>query len=610
MPSALQPSLAMVPPVAREAENASVYAGMNGPPQGQYLDNPVLTDWRSTDSISKLRDIMVSHERGIFAMSALLVDEMLTDDRIRGVLDTRIGGILSAPLTFTPADERRKSQKLAHLLDDEGLWLKILDYDTAAAMLKWKIMLGVAIAEIVWKFSSDAWIPRLVVWHPRHLWWNWGSRVFQLTTAGPDPLLKPELQRRMIGANAYIIDLPRVDIEIQPRSQWFIWGRQYSWMDGAIRDLGMKFIDRQWTERDWARYCEKHGLAIIEGKVPSGTDNGEKARFVHDLANLGNEGTIVTPQAPQGMPGYGIELHEATAQTWQTFKARKESLDADIAIALLGQNMTTEAKGAGLGSGGVAEVHEGIRGDKKRQDAEMFRHVRAQVLVPWAEHNYGQGDEVAPFPEPQLDPPEDEDALAGALLKLGQALQQLKLACARVDIETILEEQGVPMLDADDPRAQPPPPPALPGVPGQPGTVPAQTDGQPPAAGAPGGQTALARLTASPEELAGTAARAYLARNFKPGSAGRKRVAKYQDIMAQRAAAMAAQALGPTLEMIREDLEQVGKLNVPDDVKLRELKRRVIRRYPKMPAAPLAGLVKRLSEYWHLAGRDSVLPGS
>ncbi len=62
--------------------------------------------------------------------------------------------------------------------------------------------------------------------------------------------------------------------------------------------------------------------------------------------------------------------------------------------------------------------------------------------------------------------------------------------------------------------------------------------------------------------------------------------------------------------MIREDLEAVAKLDVPDEQKLRELKKRVIRRFPKMPVGPLAGLVKRLNEYWHLAGRGSVVQGS
>jgi phage gp29-like protein len=594
----------MVPPIAKEPDAGHIVAGMGmggAPPMGQYLDNPVLGDWRSTDSVSRLRDIMVGHERGMFLQSAMFVDEMLTDDRIRGVLDTRIGGILAAPLVFTPADDRRKSQKLAHLLDDDGLWMRMIDYDTAAALLKWKIMLGVALAEIVWVLSKDEWIPRLVPWHPRHLWWNWGTRVFQLATAGPSPNLAPELQRQMINANAYIIDLPRVDTDSKPNNRWFIWGRQYSWMEGAVRSLGMKFVDRQWTERDWARYCEKHGMAIIEGKVPSGLDDGEKNRFMADLHNVGNEATIITPQAMQGMPSYGIQLHEASAQTWQTFKARKESLDADIAVQLLGQNMTTEAKGAGLGSGGVAAVHEGIRLDKKRQDAELFRQFRSQVLIPWAEFNYGKGEEIAPYPEPQIEPPEDEDAAAGAFLKLGQGLQQLKLASPRVDVETMLEAAGIPMLEEGDPRAQPPPPPVLTLPPG-PGGAPAPGAAPEPEPETPPGE--------QPPSVppAPTAARAYLAANFRPGTASAKRVARYQDAMARRAAAQTAQVMGPTLEMIREDLESVGKLDVPDEQKLRELKKRVIRRYPQMPVAPMAGILKRLNEYWGLAGRDSVTP--
>ena len=77
MSSALQPHLAVVPPSVREPDSSTTFAGTSGPPQGQYLDNPVLTDWRSTDSVSRLREILVGHERGTFTESALLVDEML-----------------------------------------------------------------------------------------------------------------------------------------------------------------------------------------------------------------------------------------------------------------------------------------------------------------------------------------------------------------------------------------------------------------------------------------------------------------------------------------------------------------------------------------------------
>lgn len=635
-----QAQLSLVPTQAREREIGppapsfrvpSQLVSQSGPPLGQYLDIPVTTDWRSTDSVGKLRDIMLSHERGMFVESALFVDEMLTDDRIAGVLDARIAGVLGAPLTFAPADERRKSQKLAHLLDEDGIWLQMLSRDAAKTILKWKIMLGVAVGEIVWNTDGEGpgreWIPRLVPYHPRHLWWNWANRCFQLATAGMDMTRPVDTQQRMANGNAYLIDLPRVDREIRMDSRWFVWGSQYSWMDGAIRSLGMKFIDRQWTERDWARYCEKHGMAIIEGKTPTGVDNDEKTRFVHDLGNLGNEAVVLCPQAPNGMPSYGIELHEASAQTWQTFKARKESLDKDIAIVLLGEHLTVEGTS---GSGTLAgNAHENTKLEKQRHDAELFSVVRAQVVVPWADYNFerGKGDRLAPYLEPQIDPPEDEASVANGFKLLGEGLQQLKAASGRVDVDTMLEAAGIPMLEEGDPRAQRlilnPMPPAGPvSPPGETKKLPTSSDARPEDAEDQGsgdeGESekteARATLTAELVDPFASAAAtlAYLRRgaSFKPGTAARRRVARYQDVMAAHAAEQARRAMAPSLEMIREDLAAVARMDdLDNEEKLKELKRRVVRRFPKMPFSALAKLVERLNVYWHLAGRDSVMRG-
>lgn len=468
--------------------NPAQFGSGYAPVMGRYLDIPVLPDWRSTDSVDSMYGIMREHERGMFMRSALLVEEMMTDDRISGVLATRIGGLLCAELTFKPADDRKRSLKLARILggsdesNSDGEWLRILDFDTAFDLLKWKIMLGVAVAEIVWDTRGGEWLPRLNVWHPRHLWWNWGTREFYLATQGPDPLNPVQLDNP-----EYLIKLPRTDLGQNRGGHWFVWGRQNSWLNGAVRPLGMKYLDRVWNERDWARYCEKHGMAIIEGKVPSGEDAEKKALFENDVSTLNNEGVIITPQGRDGEASYGIQLHEATARSWETFKARKETLDTDIAICLLGQNLSTEVQG---GSFAAASVHEGIRIDKKRQDANLYKEIREQVLIPWVESNLGagkyadikgRGESLAPYPQAHIEPPEDEESEANALKLLGEAVQALVAAYPAVDKRAILETAGVP-IDEDlaaalEEAERNPPRPPVASAPGTPTNAPANGPG-------------------------------------------------------------------------------------------------------------------------------------
>jgi phage gp29-like protein len=581
---------------------AQIISAGNGPIQGRYLDIPVLPDWRETDSVSAMTEIMREHEHGMFMRSAMLVEEMMTDDRISGVLSTRIGGLLCADLTFNPADERRKSQKLARILggadetQSDGEWLRMLDFDTAFDLLKWKIMLGVAVAEIVWDPSDgEMWRPRLNVWHPRHLYWNVGSREFILLTSGADPS-SPIL----IGQDGYSIHLPRTERGKNTSGHWFVWGRQYSWLRGAVRPLAMKYLDRTWNERDWARYCEKHGLAIIVGKAPMGGDVDEKREFEDDLDNIGSETTIIVPQAEAGQPSYDVDLLEATSKSWETFQARKKELDVDIAITLLGQNLTTEVKGGSLAA---ASIHEGIRIDKKKQDAEIFSQVREQVLIPWASYNYGigQGERLAPYPQPQIAPPEDEESEANALLLLGNACQSLLLAYPGVDVRAILETRGVP-IDEDIAAALEAvkgSPEATPVVPPKPGDDGQSKTGEPAASGddkKPSAEdgahlttaflTAIARLKAS----------------RSGGPTALKRVAKYHDAVVERARRKAGTLLGTELEVIREDIE--AATDFPD------LKRRIVKRFKFMKSPKeLAALIERVNVLGHQTGRLDVLQG-
>jgi phage gp29-like protein len=571
------------------------------PMQGRYLDIPVLPDWRRTDSVAAMTSIMQEHARGMFIRAALLVDEMCTDDRISGVLSTRIGGMLCADLNFKPANDRRKSIKLAQFLGgtdesaDDGAWLRMLDLDTAKALLKWKIMLGVAVAEIVWESDATSWLPKLVVYHPSHLWWNWGNRRFCLATNGPDPT-----QPIRFDKPEWMITLPRPERKEERNGHWFVWGNQSSWMQGAIRSLGMKYLDRIWNERDWARYNEKHGMALIEGKIPSGAPAEEKAHFEHDLNNLNNEPVVITPQAETGQPSYGIEFHEATSKSWETYQARKQTLDTDIAVCLLGQNLTSEVSGGSLAA---ASIHEGIRIDKKKEDADLYVQVRQQVLVPWIDYNVGNGcgQDQAPYPHPQINPPEDNESEGNALLLLGEACQSLQLAYPGVDVRAILETRGVPI---DDDIAA-----ALETVKGTPEgtpTVPSKpSDSVEPKSGeaAPKGEvkppieddgahltteflTAISRLKASRAN----------------GPAALKRVAKYHDAVVERARRKAGSALEPLLDEIREDLTASTG---PDD-----LKRRIVKRF-KHRASPteLAKIIERVNLLGHMTGRSDILKG-
>ncbi len=189
-----------------------------------------------------------------------------------------------------------------------------------------------------------------------------------------------------------------------------------------------------------------------------------REELASDLGDLGRDTGLCLP------PGYDLKLVEATAKTWEMFRAQIELADLAIAIRLAGQNLTSDVSGGSLAA---AKVHASIRADIIRCDAEaLATTTHDQALTHWASLNFGDA-RLAPWPAWPTDPPEDELAKAQTREAQGKALSALKAAGVKLD--PVLEEFGLEL----DPNAPPPPPPVAPNAPPQ---VPGKNDGQQPPA--------------------------------------------------------------------------------------------------------------------------------
>jgi phage gp29-like protein len=395
---------------------------------------------RSPDEKVQIDRILADHAFGWFQSSADFVTNILQDDRIGGVVNTRIGALQAAPFSVKPAREKRPDQKLAKEIGGDadkkttGNWSEMMAPATQRELLKWGLMLGVGVGEIVWKREVRKWTPRVVVWHPRHLRFDWSRRRFVLQTD-----------------NLGEVVLPRPDEEPRGDGKWIVhcpWGVENGWLNALMRPLAYAYLARRWNFRDWSRYGEKHGLAILKAMVPSGAHQAEgNEAFMAGIANIGNEGVVMCPQAEtKDLPSYDLQMVEPESRAWETFSEFKKALDVDIAVYVLGQNLTTEVQ---EGSRAASQTHDLIRIDKAKEDAALGPSLRSQMLTWYAQFNYGD-PELAPRPEYQVEPAEDEAAEATTLKALGDAITALKAASARVDIDAILEKSGVPLLSEEE----------------------------------------------------------------------------------------------------------------------------------------------------------------
>lgn len=322
-----------------------------------------------TWTVPMARQALQELEMGMMHRSAILADSMTRDDRVSATLRTRTRALLGLPRSIMPTDETRVAKKIATALETD--FDVIAPEQTIAALMRWAVLLGVSVAELIWEqheFSdgSSRWIPRLKVWHPQFLSYRWDTQSWWLSTQDGQ-------------------------IEIKAGTgQWLIleMGSQRPWMEGLVRELAIPYLIRQFAMRDWARYSEVHGQPTKIAKVPNSSTKDDQELFFKSIRNLGREALVKMVQSTDSStPGYAFDLLEAKANTWTGFQGLIKQMDSSIAISVLGQNLTTEVSG---GSRSAAEVHERKELDIIEADVAVLKnHLEQQLILHWVNINYG-----------------------------------------------------------------------------------------------------------------------------------------------------------------------------------------------------------------------------
>lgn len=412
-------------------------------PISHYRDLPIIGT-AMVEEVGQVNAALAQLMQGQFMMAGHLVDAMLADDRISGVVSTRLDALASLPLEVTPGGppESEPHKKIADRLAAE--WHDWVGDAEAKQILMWGQMLGLGIGEIIWDTSDPTYVkPHVKAWDPRYAFWRWDTRSFWMVTYDGVIELTP-------GDGHWILFCPH--------------GYCRGWVQGLVRPLGRPFLWRQWATRDWARFSEVHGMPIKKAFTPSEATDEEKRAFETDLQYMGSEGLVRLARSVDGKSGFDLELMEATSTSFECFKEETELANEAIAITILGQTLTTNTGGAG--SYALGDVHNQIRKDRLEFDAKSLGGCFTdQLVIPWAGYNYGLG--MAPKMRWSTKAIDDRQQTAQTWNNLGQALTALKNVGVQFDAQKIAESfrlpirPGMPAL-VEPPKPEPTAPPKKP----------------------------------------------------------------------------------------------------------------------------------------------------
>lgn len=402
-------------------------------PKMRMARAPKIDQWtpgiRPTWDVAQVKAALYEHQTGCFGQSSLLVEAMYADDELPSALDRAVNLIAGAEFSLQPTlDEKGEpvpnSQEQADALSPH--WEACFPEYEVAKLIRWFLMLGVAVGTIDWDTSGPAglWRPSLRTLHPEFLTWDdatkdprtglWGVFRYQVRD-GADEIVTPGDGRWVLLSD----------------------GRE-SWMRCSLRALATTWLVKQYAHRDCARYSERHGLPIVIAKVPAMADAGDRAEFYTDLRSSNSETTVMLPQFnPEDGPNYELELLEARDQSWDGFQAILARCDRKFQMHFLGTN-TGELEGT-AGSRATSESGRNISSEvAAERERRIVTDLRDQLVKPFSAYNVPGADlDAAPWPHYAVEGKEDLRKTAESMELFGKALGALRTA--GFDVANVLE---------------------------------------------------------------------------------------------------------------------------------------------------------------------------
>jgi phage gp29-like protein len=392
----------------------------------------------------------LSADGGSLRAAADCFDWILTDERCRGVFETRVGSLLGAALEFEDGAKRaRVAQRVLRALEVQEDWWAMLPEASLMKVMVWGLGLGLGLGELFpWEDKHGRLVPSLRWWNPRWLRYDFMTGTWMLTVSrGPG-----------LGATE--------EIEIHPGDRrWLLFcpfGNETPWVFGLWRGVSRFRLLKSLAVDDWGRHSENAARLVVEGQSPEVEISLQvRKELARDIKNAGAGQVIALPG------GVTAKLIELTANTRDIYQAQVDCANLAYAVGVLGQNMTTEIRG---GSFAASQTSSEVEARRIRYDAEVGATIiHDQVLVPWAEVNFGSAD-VAPWPKWMVEPPKDTVKWASTLAQAVPPLLELEKRFTNaglespVDWEEVFKELGVPAVEGYDflAKLKAPTPPPLP----------------------------------------------------------------------------------------------------------------------------------------------------
>ena len=412
-----------------------------------------------------LRAMQLQADSGDLTRLGDLCEQMIADDRIGELLESLAGDVLGCELSFekTPRMVVGDAEKGDELETD---WPIGYDDDELTSLSIWTLVTGIGFGKHErWVENESRIVPQLKWWHPRQFTFR-----------------QPKGATQHWKRQWHVRDHDGIITPVTPGDGTWVMltrrGEFRPWANGLWRGLAPWWLLKQYAISDWGVHSEKTSKLVVTAEEGVTSDQRKAiAKYVYEASK---DAVISLPV------GFDMKLIETAANTQQIYDAQIKAADEGFAIAILGQNLSSNVQG---GSRAAAEVHERKENRKVRWLGKLLtKGLHDQSLSWWAEYNFGDRS-LAPYPHWHTEPPEDYAAKATGLKTLADGLVSLKAAGYKLSTEDLEEDFGVELEELPDP-----PPEMAAGMPGKPGQPPRKAANPPAKSAKPPAKSLRAEL--------------------------------------------------------------------------------------------------------------------
>lgn len=312
-------------------------------------------------SADLVASILAETEDGYTERLFTLYRDIMVDSHLLAEFGKRKIAVLKEIPSFTPYD-KAVPDDVAARDEIERMWGHLKGKREALTHLLDSTLYPVAVIEKVWKPSRTPGrayeIDRLVP-VPHHLldYREGHMRLRRVDQHGrrTEEFYRPDPLRYIIHRGHLLTGHPDK------------WG-------GPMRALLFWFLFKTMNREWWARFLDRFGSPFIVGKYQDG-DARSRSELAHAFSQATRIFGLVIPNESS------VELVQSAAtQSGDAFAAFHAVANAEMSKLIVGQTMTTEAKGGGGLGEGQAAVHQGVRDDIQGFDASALAETLSDQL--------------------------------------------------------------------------------------------------------------------------------------------------------------------------------------------------------------------------------------